>query len=183
MSTATITDTATIWVIDASHSHADFSIKHMMISTVRGGFTAIEGQITLDESDLANSSVEVAIAVDSISTRDEGRDAHLKSADFFDAATYPQIRFVSTSVVPGKGDEFTVVGDLTIRDVTRQVELKAEKTGTGVTPWGQTIVGFTGDTKFNRKDFGLNWNVALETGGILVGDDVKIHLEIEAVRQ
>ncbi|MBX3072123.1 MAG: polyisoprenoid-binding protein [Thermomicrobiales bacterium] len=182
MSANTATGTS-VWSIDASHSLAEFSVKHMMISTVKGSFPDVSGQITIDENDFANSSVEVNINVESITTRDEGRDTHLKSPDFFNAAEYPVLKFVSTRIVPGKGDEFTLIGNLTIQNITREVEIKAEKTGSGVTPWGSTVAGFEGDTKINRKDFGLNWNVALETGGILVGDDVKIHLEVEAIRQ
>lgn len=180
---ATATTGTSVWAIDTAHSSAEFAVKHMMISTVKGGFTEITGQITIDEENFANSRVEVEINVLSIVTRDEGRDAHLKSADFFDAEAYPVMRFVSTSVVPGKGDEFTVIGDLTIREATRQVEIKAEMTGRATSPWGQTAIGFEGDTKINRKDFGLNWNVALETGGILVGEEVKIHLNVEAILQ
>lgn len=180
--TATATTTS-VWAIDASHSLAEFSVKHMMISTVKGAFADISGQITIDEEDFANSSVNVEIRTDSVSTRDEKRDAHLRSADFFDSENYPVMTFVSTSVVPGSGDSFTLIGDLTILNTTRQVEIKAEKTGEGVSPWGTSVIGFEGHTKINRKEFGLVWNVALETGGFMVSDELKIHLEVEAVKQ
>jgi len=182
MTAATLTATST-WAIDASHSHAEFSVKHMMISTVKGSFSDIAGQITIDEEDFANSSVQVEIQTDSITTRDEKRDAHLRSQDFFHTEQYPVMTFVSTSVVPGRGNEFSIFGDMTVNGTTRNVEIKAEKTGEGISPWGTNVVGFEGDFKINRKDFGLGWNVALETGGILVGEDVKIHLEIEAIKQ
>ncbi len=179
---ATATATS-VWTIDASHSHAEFSVKHMMISTVKGSFADLSGQITLDESNFANSSVQVEIRTDSVHTRDEKRDAHLRSADFLDSDNFPVMTFTSRSVVPGIGDSFTLIGDLTIQNTTNQVEIRAEKTGEGVSPWGTSIIGFEGDTRINRKDFGLGWNVALETGGILVGEDLKIHLDIQAIKQ
>lgn len=167
------------WNIDASHSLAEFSVRHMMVSTTRGQFQDVTGTLQLDESDLTKSTVDATINVNSITTRDEKRDGHLRSADFFDAESFPTITFKSTSVTK-KGDDYIVAGDLTIRGVTRPVELKAEFNGFNTTPWGNRVAGFSADTEISRKDFGLEWNVALETGGVLVGDKVKIHLEVEA---
>ena len=168
------------WTIDKSHSLAEFSVRHMMVSTTRGQFTNVSGSLTIDETNLANSSVEAVIAVESITTRDEKRDEHLRSADFFDAANYPTITFKSTSVKVKSDSDLVITGDLTIRGVTRSVDLKTEFNGFNTTPWGGRVVGFGADTEISRKDFGLEWNVALETGGVLVGDKVKIHLEVEA---
>lgn len=168
------------WTIDKSHSLAEFSVRHMMVSTTRGQFTNVSGSLTIDETNLANSSVEAVIAVESITTRDEKRDEHLRSADFFDAANYPTITFKSTSVKVKSDSDLVITGDLTIRGVTRSVDLKTEFNGFNTTPWGGRVVGFEADTEISRKDFGLEWNVALETGGVLVGDKVKIHLEVEA---
>jgi len=168
------------WTIDKSHSLAEFSVKHMMVSTTRGQFTDVSGSLTIDEANLANSTVEAVIGVESITTRDEKRDEHLRSADFFDAATYPTITFKSTAVKVKSDNDLVVTGDLTIRGVTRSVDLKAEFNGFNTSPWGARVVGFEADTEISRKDFGLEWNVALETGGVLVGDKVKIHLEVEA---
>ncbi|MGB3329589.1 MAG: YceI family protein [Thermomicrobiales bacterium] len=174
------TATATAYTIDAAHSSVEFAVKHMVFSTAKGRFNDFAGTINLDEGDLANSSVNVTIQAASIDTRDEGRNGHLKSADFFDVENYPTITFTSTAVkVTGDG-EFNVTGDLTIRGVTKSVVLKAERTGEGVNPWGVKVVGFAAETKINRKDFDLNWNAALEAGGVLVADDVKISIEVEA---
>lgn len=184
MSTTMTNPVATrVYAIDGAHSQVGFAIKHMMISKVKGNFTEFGGTITLGEENLADSRVEVVITTGSIDTRDAKRDEHLRSADFFDVATYPEMRFVSTAVVPQRGERFVLVGDLTIAGVTREVEIAAEKTGSGVSPWGTQVVAFEGETTINRKDFGLTWNVALEAGGLLVAEEVKIHLELEAVLQ
>jgi len=182
MSTPTATTLST-WTIDQAHSLAEFSVRHMMVSTTRGQFQNIEGTLQLDESDLTNSKVDVTIDVASLTTRDEKRDEHLRSADFFDVANQPKITFKSTRIEKKKGDDYLVHGDLTIRGVTRPVVLEAEFNGFGTSPWGQSVAGFEADTEISRKDFGLEWNVALETGGVLVGDKVKIHLEVEAIKQ
>lgn len=171
------------WKLDGSHSSIEFVVKHMMVSRTKGRFTAFDGEIELDEANLANSSVKVEIDVASIDTHDEKRDAHLRSADFFDVDNFPKITFVSTELTPRGGDAFQLIGDLTIRDVTERVVINAEKTGASTSPWGQQVVGFEGSTEVNRKDFGLTWNVALETGGFLVGDTIKINLEVEAIKQ
>lgn len=177
------TSTVTTWQIDPKHSLAEFSVKHMMITTVRGRFAQLSGTIVEDAADPSRSSVQAEIDVTSIDTREEQRDGHLKSPDFFHAEQHPAITFKSTRIVPSHGDRFQVVGDLTIRGTTREVTLDVERTGTGKNPWGAEVVGYTAETKISRKDFGLNWNVALEAGGVLVGDQVKVSLEIQAVKQ
>jgi polyisoprenoid-binding protein YceI len=182
MSTTTQNALST-WTIDQSHSLAEFSVRHMMVSTTRGQFQTVEGSLQINESDLTQSSVDVTIDVASLTTRDEKRDEHLRSADFFDATTFPTITFKSTGIEQKKSDKYLVHGDLTIRGVTRPVVLETEFNGFGTSPWGQTVAGFEADTEISRKDFGLEWNVALETGGVLVGDKVKIHIEVEAIKQ
>ena len=176
-------DSLTVWDIDPNHTTIEFAVKHMMFTTVRGRFGDVRGTITLDEQRLGNSSVEVEIDVTSIDTRDEKRDAHLRSPDFFDAEQFPAMTFRSTRVEPRRGDEARVTGDLTIRGVTREVTLDTTMTGRGKNPWGAEVIGFEARTKINRKDFGLEWNVALETGGFLVGDEIKIELDIQAAKQ
>jgi polyisoprenoid-binding protein YceI len=173
----------TTWAIDAGHSTAEFAVKHMMISTVKGRFGALEGSINLDQAEPANSSVTAAIDVASITTGEAQRDAHLRSDDFFNAEQFPQISFRSTRVEHRQGDEYRITGDLTIRDVTREVELETEFEGQIGDPYGKQRAGFTAETTISRKDFGLKWNALLETGGAVVGDKVKITLHIEAVQQ
>ena len=173
----------TTWAIDAAHSHVEFAVKHLMISTVKGRFAEVEGTVTIDEANPANSRVEAKIAAASIDTREPQRDGHLRSADFFDAENHPYLTFVSTRVEPKSDEEFVVYGDLTIRGVTQPVALEAEYQGRNKSPFGTTVAGFSAKTRINRKDFGLNWNDALETGGVLVGDEVKINLEVEVVQQ
>ncbi len=172
-----------VWQIDASHSSVEFAVKHMMISSTKGRFSGVAGTINYDSANLAGASVDVTIDASTIDTRDEKRDGHLRSADFFDVEKFPTLTFKSTSVTPKGGDAFELVGDLTIKDVTRSVTLKGEIQGTGTSPWGTEVASFAASTSIDRKDFGLTWNVALETGGILVGDTIKITLEIEAVKQ
>lgn len=178
-----ISTSASTWQIDAKHSLVEFAVKHMMFTTAKGRFSDVTGTIIDDEADPTRSSVEVEIAAASIDTRDENRDTHLRSGDFFEVDRFPTIRFKSSRVEPAGRDKLRVIGDLTIRDVTREVELDAELTGRGVNPWGQEVVGYTAETKINRKDYGLTWNAALEAGGVLVSDDVKITLEIQAAKQ
>ncbi len=182
--TATQETTAiTTWNLDPAHSVAEFKVKHMMISNVRGQFTAISGMLTLDENDVANSHIEAAIDAASIHTGEAQRDAHLKSADFFDVEKFPTLTFKSTAVRRTGRDELAVTGDLTIHGVTRQVVFKVEgPTASGRDPWGNTRIGLSAATRINRKDFGLTWNAALETGGILVGDDVTITLDVQFVK-
>jgi len=171
------------WNIDPIHTVAEFKVKHMMITNVKGQFTGLTGVLTLDESDITNSRVEATINVATINTREADRDTHLKSADFFDAEKHPTLTFRSTSVQRKGDDELAVTGDLTIHGVTRQVVLNVEgPTTPGKDPWGNTRIGVSAVTKINRKDFGLTWNAALETGGILVGEDVTISLDAEFIK-
>lgn len=171
------------WQIDNSHSRIGFAVKHMMVSTVRGEFKSYTGSLQLDEADLTRSKITGEIEVASIDTRDEARDGHLKSADFFDVENHPKIRFASTRIVPKGDNMFTIYGDLTIRGVTREIAVDAEYSGKHQDPWGGTRAGFSGTASLNRKDFGLAWNVALETGGILVGETVKLEIEVEMMLQ
>jgi len=180
---ATPTITTTTWNIDASHSVAEFKVKHMMISNVKGQFAKVTGVLTLDDSDLANSSVEASIEAASIETRDAQRDAHLKSADFFDVEHFPTLSFRSTRITRTRGGDLSAEGDLTIRGVTRKVTFAVEgPTPPAKDPWGNTRVAVAATAKINRKDFGLTWNAALETGGILVGEEVAIALDVEFVK-
>lgn len=173
----------TTWKIDEAHSSIEFVVKHMMVSRTKGRFTNFEGTIQLDEENFANSSVTVEIDVASIDTHDEKRDEHLRSADFFDVEKFPTITFASREVKPRGGDKFQLIGDLTIHGVTEETVINVERLGAGSSPWGQQVMGFEASTDVNRKRYGLTWNVALETGGFLVGDDIKINLEVEAIKQ
>jgi polyisoprenoid-binding protein YceI len=170
------------WNIDTSHSEISFAVRHMMISTVRGQFKKFSGTVNIDETTPTNSSVEVAIEVASIDTRDEKRDGHLASPEFFDAATFPNITFKSTSVEVTGENTGKIHGELTIKGVTHTVALDTNFVGKAKSPWGTTSAGFNASTKINRADYGLSWNVALETGGILVGEEVTITIELEAVQ-
>ncbi|AQQ52093.1 YceI family protein [Planococcus lenghuensis] len=166
--------------VDASHSSIGFTVKHMMISKVRGAFNSYEASVETKEKDLTDAAIEFKIDVASIDTGSEDRDNHLRSADFFDAEAYPHITFAATEVRPQSGDDYELIGDLTIKGVTRPVTFKAEFEGAGTNPWGQEVVGYSAETTINRKDFGLTWNQALETGGVLVGEDIKISVDIQA---
>ena len=170
------------WNIDTAHSEITFSIRHMMISNVRGQFKKFSGNINIDEATPTNSSVDVTIEVASIDTRDEKRDGHLVSPELFDAATHPTITFKSTRIAVGAANMGTIFGDLTIKGVTRQVALDVIFSGKAKSPWGTTSAGFSATTKINRTEYDLTWNVALETGGILVGEEVTINIEVEAVQ-
>ncbi|MGV9309547.1 MULTISPECIES: YceI family protein [unclassified Nonomuraea] len=167
------------YAIDVNHTTIGFVAKHMMVSKVRGTFEKFNGSITIADNPL-ESSAELTIDASSISTNAADRDNHLRSGDFLDAETHPQLTFKSTRVVNHKGDEFTVLGDLTIRGVTREVELTVEYGGVGTNPWGQQVWGFSIATEIDREAFGLTWNAALETGGVLVGKKIKIEVEGEA---
>ena len=171
------------WKIDASHTLLEFSVKHMMIATVRGRFTKFDGTINFDEQKPERTTVEGWVDIASIDTHDANRDAHLRSNDFFDAENHPKMAFRSTRVVRTGEDSFKVYGDITIRGVTREIAWDVTYEGENKDPWGNMRRGFTASASFNRKDFGLNWNVALETGGVLVGDQVKVHAEVEVVYQ
>src|SRR5262245_63711893 len=179
----TVTDQKTVWNIDPAHSVAEFKVKHMMIANVKGHFSKITGVLTRDESNVANSSVEVATEAASIETRDAQRDAHLKSGDFFDVEKHPSLTFKSTGIKLVRDGELSVEGDLTIHGVTRKVSFAVEgPTPPSKDPWGNTRIAVAATTKINRKDFGLTWNAALETGGILVGEEVTITLDVQFVK-
>ena len=170
------------WVIDPTHTNLGFSARHAMVAKVRGNFGEFSGSFTIDGDNLAASTAEVTIQVASIDTKTADRDTHLKSPDFLDVENFPTITFVSTAVTP-KGDDVVITGDLTIHGVTKSVEIEYEFVGISQDPWGQTKIGFEGSTKISRKEFGLTWNAALETGGVLVGDEIRIDLDVEAAKQ
>jgi len=183
MSTPAASQTTTTWNIDPAHSVAEFKVKHLMISNVKGHFGKISGKLTLDESTLAKSQVEAVIEAGSIETRDAQRDAHLKSEDFLHVEKFPTLSFKSTGIRIVRDGELAVDGDLTIRGVTRKATFTVEgPTPPMKDPWGNTRVGISATTKINRKDFGLTWNAALEAGGIVVGEEVTITLEVEFVK-
>ena len=182
MTVAAPQTSTTAWNIDPAHSVAEFKVKHMMISNVKGQFSKLSGTLSLDESGHHNSRVEVSAEAASIHTGDDQRDAHLKSADFFDAEKFPTLTFKSSGVRVVNGGELSVEGDLTIHGVTRKVSFEVEgPTPPSKDPWGNTRIAVSATTKINRKDFGLTWNAALETGGILVGEEVTITLETQFV--
>ncbi|HQV69334.1 MAG TPA: YceI family protein [Thermoflexales bacterium] len=171
------------WTIDPSHTNVTFSVRHMMISTVRGQFHKVSGTVDFNPENPATSSIDVKIDTASVDTRDEKRDGHLKSPDFFDAEKFPVMEFKSAKIEELSKTHGKVHGDLTIRGVTKPVTLDVEYNGTQKAPWGTTSAGFTATAKIHRKDWGLNWNAALETGGVLVGEDVKIEIDAELVQQ
>jgi polyisoprenoid-binding protein YceI len=171
------------WKIDPVHTSAEFKVRHMMITNVKGQFTGINGEITLDETDLTKSRVEATIEAASINTRESDRDTHLRSADFLDVEKFPRLNFVSTGISRAGEGELEVEGDLTIHGVTKRIAFIVEgPTQAEKDPWGNTRIGLSAHTKINRKDFGLTWNATLETGGVLVGDEVTITLDVEAVK-
>lgn len=171
-----------IWQIDAAHSQVVFAVKHMVVSTVRGHFDVIRGTLDFDEAHPENASIEAEADVASINTREKNRDAHLRSADFFDAEKYPVISFKSTKVERA-GDDYKVTGDFTMHGVTRPVTFDVQYGGTIKDPYGLLRVGLNGRTKLSRKDWGLTYGALLETGSAIVGDEVKIEFELEAVTQ
>ncbi|WP_408095752.1 YceI family protein [Peredibacter sp. HCB2-198] len=173
-----------LYNIDPSHSSANFSVKHMMIAKVHGGFEKISGKFAYDPQNLKESSVEAAIEVASINTRDAQRDTHLRSADFFEVEKYPLMTFKSTEFKHDGNNNLMVTGDLTIRDVTKKVTLVVdEQSAEHKDPWGNLRIGLSAKTKVNRKDFGLTWNAALEAGGVLVGDEITITLDVQFVKE
>lgn len=181
-STATLQTEATTWTIDPTHSVAEFKVRHMMISNVKGQFTVITGSAALDPNDVTKSRIEAWADAVSINTGDAQRDGHLKSPDFFDVEKYPRLTFASTRVDRKSEGRLVVTGDLTIHGITREVVFEAEgPTPPRKDPWGKTRIGVSATGKINRKDFGLNWNAALEAGGLLVGDEVTMTLEFELV--
>jgi polyisoprenoid-binding protein YceI len=172
----------TTYEIDPAHSSAQFTVRHMMITNVRGGFKSVKGTVIYDPENPGASTVEASIDVNSIATLDENRDAHLKSADFLDAEKYPAITFKSRKV-EADGEEAKITGDLTIHGVTKEVVLKVEgPTPEGKDPWGNIRIGASATTKIKRSDFGLSWNAVLETGGIMVGDDLKLELDVQMIK-
>ncbi|MDB4931356.1 MAG: uncharacterized protein JWM10_3840 [Myxococcaceae bacterium] len=171
------------YVIDASHSHVSFSVRHLMISNVRGEFAKFSGEASYDPEHPESTTATATIELASINTREEKRDAHLRSADFFDTDNHPNMTFTSKSAKKS-GDGLTIEGDLTIRGTTKPVTLVVEEiTNEGKDPWGNTRIGASAHTKIKRSDFGITWNAALEAGGVVVGDEVKIQLEVELIKQ
>ena len=172
----------TTYKIDPVHSSANFVVRHMMITNVRGAFSGVEGTIAYDLDNPSESSIDVVIDASKINTLDDQRDAHLRSPEFLDVEKYPTLEFKSTKIEPAAAGDWKITGDLTIRGVTKQVVLKAEITSETKDVWGKTRIGASGTTKIKRSDFGLTWNAALELGGVAVGDELKIELEISAVK-
>jgi polyisoprenoid-binding protein YceI len=179
--TTAIDDISGDYALDVTHSRLGFVARHAMVTKVRGQFSAFSGTATIDEATPANSKVDLSIEVASIESGTADRDGHLKSGDFFDAETYPNITFSSTEVSKS-GSDWTITGDLTIKDVTKPVTIEFEQTGSAVDPFGNTRVGFEGETTINRKDWGLSWNAALETGGVLVSEKIKLEFDVSAVK-
>lgn len=170
------------WSFDPSHSEVSFSVRHMMIAKVRGSFPTWSGTVTADDAGTL-TALTVAIETGSVNTREPQRDGHLASADFFDSATHPTMTFTSTRISPNQAGDFEINGDLTIKTVTRPVVLKATYNGTGKDPWGGTRRGYSARARINRAEFGLTWNAALELGGVLVGEDVDIDLDVQIVNR
>jgi len=184
MATATSTPASTLtWKLDPAHSSAEFKVKHMMISNVKGSFSGLTGALVENTADPTLSRIEASVDISTVSTGDAQRDGHLKSADFFDAEKFPAMTFKSTKVEMKADEEYKVTGDLTIHGVTLPATFAVEgPSAPGKDPWGNTRIGLTATTKINRKDFGLTWNAALETGGILVGEDVQITLDVQFIQ-
>ncbi len=180
---ATSVEQRTTWKLDTNNTSVEFSVKKFMVTNVKGRFAAFTGTITADQANPELSTVNVSIEVASVDTRDEKRDAHLKSADFFDVETFPALTFESTRVERVGEEQFRVIGNLTIRDTTREVALDTTFHGIGDTPWNTQVAAFTAETTVNRRDYGLVWNMPLEKGGVLVGDNIKISLEVQATKQ
>jgi polyisoprenoid-binding protein YceI len=171
-----------VWVIDPVHSHVGFAVRHMMVTTVRGSFTSWRGKLILDKNDLTRSSVEAEIDVNSVSTQNPDRDNHLRTGDFFDAEHHPKISFKSTRIEK-KGDGYVVHGDLTLRGVTRAIALDVEYGGISKNTFNKMVAGFSATTTIRRQDFGVNFHQVLETGGVAVGDKVRIELDVQAYEE
>ncbi len=169
--------------IDPAHSEITFKIKHLMITNVTGNFNKFDGTMESSQDDFSDAKIQFEADIESINTNNEQRDGHLRTGDFFDAAQYPKLTFTSTSFDKKGGDDYTLTGDLTIHGVTKSVTLNAELGGATTDPWGQSKVGFEITGKINRKDFGLEWNAALETGGVMLGEEVKLALNIQLIKQ
>lgn len=171
------------WNLDSTHSHVGFSVKHMMVTTVRGQFKTYSAKFNLDATDFAKSTFEGEIDVASIDTANADRDVHLRTNDFFDAPNHPKITFKSTKIEPQGGNEFKVTGDFTLRGVTKPITLDVEFLGTSKNPYGKTVAGLSARGTVNRKDFGVNFNAVLETGGIAISDKVTLELDLQAVQE
>jgi polyisoprenoid-binding protein YceI len=171
------------WEIDSSHSSVHFSVRHLVIAKVRGSFARWSGTVHVPDGDFSKATVDVTIDASSIDTGVDQRDEHLKSPDFFDVAQYPELRFVGKRVQPRSGADVDVVGDLTIKGITREVVLRVEQLGQAKDPWGNLRAAFSAKASIDRKDFGLTWNQVLETGGVMVGDRIEIEADIQAVKQ
>ncbi len=167
------------WKVDTAHTEVGFKVKHMMVTNVRGNFTGVEGSVEGDPNNLTDAKITFNIDASTINTNNEDRDNHLRSEDFFEVEKYPNITFNSTEIVETSEDEYDVTGDLTIKDTTKKATFKVTRTGAGKNPWGVDVVGFEAETKISRKEFGLTWNQALETGGVLVGDEITITVELQ----
>jgi polyisoprenoid-binding protein YceI len=174
-------ETAT-WTIDADHSEVGFAVKHLMVATVKGTFRRFSGQLVLDEANIARSSITAEIDATSIDTRQDQRDGHLRSVDFFDVENYPVITFRSRQIKRLRDGHYQATGDLTIRGTTRDVVLDVEETGRGGDPWGNQRIGYSARTTINREEFGLTWNQLLETGGVVVSNAIKVAIDVEVVK-
>jgi polyisoprenoid-binding protein YceI len=184
MSTATTAAPAAAYTIDPAHSGAGFKIRHLMIAFVRGGFSGVSGDVVFDPTNPANSKINASIDATTLHTHDEKRDAHVKGADFLDTATYPKITFVSKSVVPDGKNQWKVVGDLTLHGVTKEATLQVESAGAEAKdPWGNLRTGAEATTVIKRSDFGLKFNAPLETGGVMLSDEVHVHLDVELIKK
>ncbi len=173
----------TKWQIDTTHSEVQFKVKHMMISTVTGSFSEFNATVETDGEDFTTAKAEFTAELNSISTNNEQRDTHLKSADFFDAANHAQVKFASSKLEKKDDENYILHGDLTIRGITKQVQLSVEFGGVAVDPWGNTRAGFMINGKISRKEYGLNWNAVTEAGGIVVSDDVRLHVNASFIKE
>ncbi|CAG9621618.1 YceI family protein [Sutcliffiella rhizosphaerae] len=172
----------TVWNVDKAHSSVDFSVKHMMFATVKGGFQEYDATIVADPTDLTTAEIEFTVDVASIDTRSNDRDAHLRSAEFFDVDNHPTMTFKATNIVKTDDNEYNVTGDLSLLGTTKSETFSVVFEGTGQDPWGNEKAGFSVDGKIKRSDYGLTWNATLETGGVLVGDQIKISLQLQAAK-
>jgi polyisoprenoid-binding protein YceI len=171
------------WVTDPTHSEIGFKVKHMMFTNVSGKFNTFEASIENEDNNFETSKINFSAEINSVDTNNADRDVHLKSADFFDVDSYPKLSFVSTQIKKINNGEYQISGDLTIKDVTKNIVLETEYSGLMTDPWGNTKIGLSISGKINRKDFGLTWNAALETGGVLVGEEIKLISEIQLIKQ
>ncbi|MDQ8736912.1 YceI family protein [Paenibacillus sp. LHD-38] len=171
------------WIVDATHSSIDFSVKHMMIAKVKGSFHAFEANIAADADDLTSADIQLTIDLNSVDTRNKDRDAHLRTPDFFDIEKHPSLVFTSTAITKTDDGEYSVVGDVSLHGVTRSEKFAVSFEGAGKDPWGNEKVGFSATGSLKRSDYGLTYNAVLETGGVLIGDEVKVSIDIEAAQQ